>query len=697
MKPANLIRLHAAILAGLLLSLTAESQVGVGTESPDPSAALDVSSTNMGFLPPRMTLEQMTTIQGPANGLVVFCTTNDKLYIFIRDELMWKELSWGGSVDHKASFTIGSGSSCIETNVYGVYQQRTFLNGTHMVHLEAEVTETGAWSVTTDTLNGYSFSGSGVFMGTGTHMITLHGIGAPVNVQTDQFTATASNEGGTCSFSVEVSLFCDAEFNVVHTAGTVAPVDKTTSYGTINFITGTTDKCWITSNLGADHQATAVDDATEPSAGWYWQFNRKQGYKHDGTSRVPNTTWISNIYENSDWLAANDPCSIELGGGWRIPTYTEWNELYLESGWTNWNGAWNSALKMHAAGFLIDQLLLYRGFGGFYWSSSQNIYNEYANGMYLYFSSLECFIDSFNKAYAQTLRCLNDFQSLSAPVAADHEAGKTQIVWRWHPVSGATGYKWNTTDDFSTATDLGPDTTKTETGLALGTQYIHYLYAYNALGHSPATTLDESTLPWACGDSITVHHLVGTVAPVNKTVTYGTVTNIPGEPTKCWITQNLGADRQALAVDDNTELSAGWYWQFNRSQGYMHDGTTRTPNTWDMSYEDLNWVFCTDPCTIELGAGWRVPTFSEWGNIDAAGGWTNWNGPWDSDLKLHAAGVLYYANGSLLQRGSYGYYWSSSQSGIIYAQYYRINSGGAFVGNNLEKLHGFTLRCLITE
>jgi antitoxin component YwqK of YwqJK toxin-antitoxin module len=66
----------------------------------------------------------------------------------------------------------------------------------------------------------------------------------------------------------------------------------------------------------------------------------------------------------------------------------------------------------------------------------------------------------------------------------------------------------------------------------------------------PAQT--ETTLPgqttsahFNCGSPITINHKAGTVAPVTKTVTYGTVTNIPGELTKCWITSNLGADFQA--------------------------------------------------------------------------------------------------------------------------------------------------------
>ena len=59
-----------------------------------------------------------------------------------------------------------------------------------------------------------------------------------------------------------------------------------------------------------------------------------------------------------------------------------------------------------------------------------------------------------------------------------------------------------------------------------------------------------------CGLSKLVNHVAGSVAPVTKTVIYGTVNNIPGEPTKCWITSNLGADHQATAVNDATEASA---------------------------------------------------------------------------------------------------------------------------------------------
>ena len=54
-------------------SLTSFAQVGVGTTSPDASAALDIESTTKGFLPPRMTKTQMDDIVSPAEGLMVYC------------------------------------------------------------------------------------------------------------------------------------------------------------------------------------------------------------------------------------------------------------------------------------------------------------------------------------------------------------------------------------------------------------------------------------------------------------------------------------------------------------------------------------------------------------------------------------------------------------------------------------------------
>jgi hypothetical protein len=195
--------------------------------------------------------------------------------------------------------------------------------------------------------------------------------------------------------------------SVTHVEGNVAPVDKTVTYGTVIGVPGEPTKCWITSNLGADHQATSLTDATEASAGWYWQFNRMQGFKHTGSERTPNTTWITSIYEDSEWLGENDPCSLLLGNGWRIPTSTEWTNVDASGGWTDWNGPWNSILKLHAAGSLspFDGSLDSRGSRGYYWSKT---HDDYQNSYFLMFRLFFCSMNSGMKEMGNTIRCLRE-------------------------------------------------------------------------------------------------------------------------------------------------------------------------------------------------------------------------------------------------------------------------------------------------
>ena len=202
---------------------------------------------------------------------------------------------------------------------------------------------------------------------------------------------------------------------------------------------------------------------------------------------------------------------------------------------------------------------------------------------------------------------------------------------------------------------------------------------------------------WVCGDPITVNHTTANgVAPVTKSVIYGTVSSaLGGTGTKCWITQNLGATTNAASATESTEPNAGWYWQFNRKQGYKYDGTTRTPNSaWiNLINESSDWTSANDPCTLELGAGWRLPTSAEWISADSTGGWVNYNNTYASVLKLHTAGYLDYSNGALIGRGSFGFCWSSPQGSSTNGSDLFFGSGDSVV-NYQPKAYGFTVRCL---
>jgi hypothetical protein len=283
-----------------------------------------------------------------------------------------------------------------------------------------------------------------------------------------------------------------------------------------------------------------------------------------------------------------------------------------------------------------------------------------------------------------------------APAEGVHVQSNTQIIWNWNVVPIATGYKWSATNNYATATNMGTATTKTETGRTQGTNYTRYAWAYNACGPSEPVILNGQAL--TCGSAFTRTHTADTVSPVTKTVTYGTVTNIPGETAKCWITRNLGATQPPNTVSDNTEAAAGWYWQFNRMQGYQHDGTTRTPNTaWiGPTAEDSDWESAKDPCSLLLGSAWRMPTGTEWTHVDAVGNWTNWNGPFNSGLHMHAAGALSLSSGTLYDRGSDGEYWSSTQNNTIGTSGGALNfwSDNSYYSDSKVKSYGLSVRCV---
>jgi hypothetical protein len=97
-----------------------------------------------------------------------------------------------------------------------------------------------------------------------------------------------------------------------------------------------------------------------------------------------------------------------------------------------------------------------------------------------------------------------------------------------------------------------------------------------------------------------------------------------------------------------------------------------------------------------LGTGWRIPTYTEWNSVQTTldpNGYIGYSAFFSSVLKLHAAGIL--AGGSLVFRGSNGYYWSSlpQNGGDGYAWGEYLASNHSDVGTE-GAAYGFPLRCL---
>ena len=81
----------------ILFAFSIQAQVGIGTETPNASSLLELSSTSKGFLVPRMTEAQRNAISNPPIGLLVYQTNGQAFYY--KDNWWWKILA---SSDNKS-------------------------------------------------------------------------------------------------------------------------------------------------------------------------------------------------------------------------------------------------------------------------------------------------------------------------------------------------------------------------------------------------------------------------------------------------------------------------------------------------------------------------------------------------------------------------------------------------------------------
>ena len=101
------------LLAAVVLTATTYAQVGIGTTTPDGSAALDITSTTKGLLIPRMTNAQRLAIASPVAGLQLFVTDFDGGSFMFYDGTEWGKLSLTKRPDAPAISGVVSGLSLI--------------------------------------------------------------------------------------------------------------------------------------------------------------------------------------------------------------------------------------------------------------------------------------------------------------------------------------------------------------------------------------------------------------------------------------------------------------------------------------------------------------------------------------------------------------------------------------------------------
>jgi hypothetical protein len=112
-KPLTALFVVALLIANAT-TLSAQNNVGIGTTTPNASAALEVQSTTQGMLIPRMTSAQRTAIASPASGLLVYQTDGTAGFYYYSGSA-WASLN-DNLGNHTATQDLNMGNNSI-TNI----------------------------------------------------------------------------------------------------------------------------------------------------------------------------------------------------------------------------------------------------------------------------------------------------------------------------------------------------------------------------------------------------------------------------------------------------------------------------------------------------------------------------------------------------------------------------------------------------
>jgi len=556
---------HLLILIWMTIAIVVNSlaQVGINSDGsqPNSSAMLDVKSNTRGFLPPRMNHQEMVAIVNPGDGLVVFCSdcgTNGlgALSIFMSGQ--WYTLS----------------ANCLLPSLPTV--------GTHEPSANQIVWH---WNPVTDAV-GYKWFTNGCYscatdVGTSTSY-TETGLNCNQNY-TRYLWAYNS-----CGNSAYVQLTQTTSLNPASPASGSHQTSPTQITWNWNAVPGATGYKWGTTNVYAN--ATDMGTATTKTetgltcftayTRYVWAYNGCNGLSAavpltQSTTKSPAAPVEATLVTTSAEIVWNwTPSTGATGYRWGTTTNyanatdmgtstskTEsglaCNTLYTRYIWayslcgispmTTITGSTLADPQPPASGIHIASVnqIVWKwaqvpGATGYKWSTT----NNYATALNLgnviqrIESGLTCntpysrFVWAYNSCGNSIAATLTDTTSMSgipaSPVAGTHTATTSQVTWNWEVVSGATGYKWNTTNDYFTAIDMGLATSKTESGLTCATPYSRYVWAYTTCGVSPVTILSKSTIfcIWICGMPLTDNR-DGKI--------YGT--QLIGS--QCWMDQNL--------------------------------------------------------------------------------------------------------------------------------------------------------------
>jgi len=351
-------KLMFVVLLCLAASSSVQAQYGFGTSNPNPSAVMDMTSTTKGFLPPRMTSAQIAAIKSPAEGLMVYNTDQQCMMVYSNSAF---KCGFAGAADNQWTVEVNDAApkfTSLDNQIDFPYVGKTATVSSVYLDTDATPDAPGTpiyqWYSYTDAAGGGKTAIPGAISSTYTFTEADRGKYIRVGVKATALTGTSPGVEQFASTYLPVWK-CGMDLPLKHTIGAVAPETKSITYKTVLTTFAGTNQCWITQNLGASSNlATSINTATPESVGWYWQFDRIQGYKAQTNYNIIPGTFVTTDYSVSATITTNDPCLSLLGGSWRLPTRVkEWDKFVATLSTTDYNAAFSSPLALTNTGFVL--------------------------------------------------------------------------------------------------------------------------------------------------------------------------------------------------------------------------------------------------------------------------------------------------------------------------------------------------------
>jgi hypothetical protein len=323
------------IFVSIFISTISFAQVGIGTNSPDASAKLDISSTTQGFLPPRMTYAQRQAISSPATGLMIYCTNCGPGQTQVYDGSAWVNMIGGTALTQPPTVasTTAASSITITSAISGGNITNDFGNtiAARGVCWSTLPSPTTADSKTTESGTTGSFT-SNI---TGLTASTLYYV-----------RAYATSAGGT-SYGAQVSF----------TTSALPQIGNSYQGGIVAYILVSGDPGYDANVL---HGLIAAP--SDQSTGAHWGCDETLILGADGTAIGTGNQNTIDIMAGcaTAGIAARICGDLVLGGysDWYLPSKDELNQLYLNKvaigSFPFSGGYWSSSEFSQSDAFMID-------------------------------------------------------------------------------------------------------------------------------------------------------------------------------------------------------------------------------------------------------------------------------------------------------------------------------------------------------